>query len=372
MKENIIKYFESKEFKKVHKKLIPYPKYRYLIAIFFLFIFPLQILSIFLIISGFKKSKALKKERNLISEDIKRSKLVKTYPVMVNPEFLKGTQSTGPGLVLMSFEDQEASSTTIAQYIENLKNPLRLNLDKDDLKTVLNIKQNLEASIHRRRTLPKALTGGRLYYICDILFIKNFLHNTGPLEICEQNSQGKLDTTMVYCMARKGIEKKMHLIPDELIKDFLPENKFDNTLNNSENKIIVKSIDQLLKMKFDHVSYCYGVCYNTDLRFRNGDAVQMLAHDIAQMNSHIPPNGISTYFDHICALEVIKQGLKTLKTLGSPNHTVLRAALYKVKIDDNDFIDTEGYNDSEDWDQWDYDDENRFREFLEENREKFK
>ncbi|EDM27379.1 hypothetical protein LNTAR_21735 [Lentisphaera araneosa HTCC2155] len=139
----------------------------------------------------------------------------------------------------------------------------------------------------------------------------------------------------------------------------------------TEKKLKIKSVDQLLQTEFNDCGYCYGVSYRTDLKFRNSDAVQMLAHDIGHMDSHIPPNGIKTYLDHM-NIDIVAQGLKTLKTLNSPNHTILKNAMNKVEVDEEGYIETENYNDLEDWDQWDYDDENRFKEFLEENRDKFK
>jgi hypothetical protein len=138
---------------------------------------------------------------------------------------------------------------------------------------------------------------------------------------------------------------------------------------NNEKKL--NKIDDVLELKFDDESIFNDLSYNYELNFKDGNLISDLAHDLHHLCSHILPNGIKTYLDHMEEEVNIDQALNTLKTINSPNYDILKTAMTKVVIDENGLIITDNYNDLEDWDQWSLEDTNLLFHWIKKNKNNF-
>ncbi|EDM26843.1 hypothetical protein LNTAR_06344 [Lentisphaera araneosa HTCC2155] len=134
----------------------------------------------------------------------------------------------------------------------------------------------------------------------------------------------------------------------------------------------LNSVEEVLTHEYDDYSMCNDLSYEYKLNFTNSGVIQGLAHDLHHLKSHIGPNGISTYLDHMEELFMVEQALRTLQTINSPNYEVLKGSLTKVEIDEDGWIETENYNDSEDWEKWSDDDHKLLLKWIESNKERFK
>ena len=131
------------------------------------------------------------------------------------------------------------------------------------------------------------------------------------------------------------------------------------------------SVDQIFDPALDKDNLCWDLCYEIELDFNNSGEIRGLAHDLSHLQSQINPNGISTYFDNMEELEIVEQALESLKIIGSSNYELIKAALAKVEIDEDGYIETENYDDSEDWEKWSYDDTDLLLSYIEKNKSKF-
>jgi hypothetical protein len=130
-------------------------------------------------------------------------------------------------------------------------------------------------------------------------------------------------------------------------------------------------VNQIFDPLLDKDSLCWDLCYEIELDFRNSGEIQGLAHDLSHLQSEINPNGISTYFDNMEDVKMVEQALESLKTICSSNYELIKNALTKVEINEDGYIETENYDDSEDWDKWSYDDTELLLAYIEKNKSKY-
>jgi hypothetical protein len=127
---------------------------------------------------------------------------IRTYPVMMNAEFLRGDMTAGPGMVIGSFDDDPALSADVMLQLATELHAIYANGPTSAAQQpVCDMLRDDTYQTDRRRLLPLDYTRGKRIYIFDLWFDNDWL------------PAGKTHMACLPCIAKPGDEGPIMIVP---------------------------------------------------------------------------------------------------------------------------------------------------------------
>lgn len=136
--------------------------------------------------------------------------------------------------------------------------------------------------------------------------------------------------------------------------------------------VVLKSIEEVLSFDHDEYSMLYDLSENFELSFKNSHLIKTFSNDLHSLKAFLHPKGLCFYFYMVGNISKVEKTLETLKEIKSPNYKILKLALDSTEVTESGKIETENYDDSDDWDNWSYEDSQLLLDWLETNKKLFK
>ena len=127
---------------------------------------------------------------------------IRTYPVMMNAEFLSGDMTAGPGIVIGSFDDDPAlSADVMIQLATALHGIYKDGPPSAAEQQLCDMLRDHNYQTDRRRLLPPSFIHGKRIYLFDLWFDNDWL------------PAGKTHMACVPCIAKPGDDGPIMIVP---------------------------------------------------------------------------------------------------------------------------------------------------------------
>lgn len=197
IRDGYVEFLKSRRFDPYFRKMVPEPKWRYLLAI------PLILTVVGLPIGLGLVSSARRdvRKRNQLREELiavsRRSVPLIVYPVMANTMLMSRKGMTAPALVIGTFE--EATTGEMVGIAERMMTGDGLGPEAQQ--AVAGMFADEEYTSGRRRVLPEELTGSRPVYAFDLVVRNDYLKSD------------TLEQPLIPCVAEPGDSGSIQMIP---------------------------------------------------------------------------------------------------------------------------------------------------------------
>lgn len=133
---------------------------------------------------------------------------IRTYPMMMNDEFLAGDMSAGPGVVIGSFEDDPTLTSGAMIVLASQLHDIYANGPQDaGQQPLCDMLRDHFYQPDRRRLIPREFTQGKRIYLFDL-----WLHN-------DWLPAGKTHMVSIPCVAKPGDEGPIMIVPVQFAGD---------------------------------------------------------------------------------------------------------------------------------------------------------
>jgi hypothetical protein len=133
---------------------------------------------------------------------------IRTYPMMMNAEFLAGDMSAGPGVVIGSFDDDPALDPVMMMTLASQLHDIYANGPQDATQQPLcDMLRDHFYQSDRRRLIPREHTQGRRIYLFDLWLNNDWL------------PAGKTNMACIPCVAKPGDEGPIMIVPVQFAGD---------------------------------------------------------------------------------------------------------------------------------------------------------